>query len=243
MLLVFVTFTLGYRTKLFHLLSLVCITSLNARNIMVENGGTVVVNLLCFWTLFLPLGKRFSIARCAPPSRKAMRAAASSRSAGTQENAETAAQGAANNKTYALAIFGLLVQWSVIYFFNAVHKLPGEGWRDGTALHWFLHQDRIVTAFGIFSREHAPVWLLRAFTYTTLVVEGVLSFILLVPFAQVWLRRIAFVLALGLHGGIALTSRLGPFSYVMALFFVLPLSSRDWDWLKAHFFATSPSAA
>ena len=58
---VFLTFTVGYRTRLFHLLSLLCITSLNARNLLVENGGTVVMNLLCFWTAFLPLGRRVSI--------------------------------------------------------------------------------------------------------------------------------------------------------------------------------------
>jgi predicted DCC family thiol-disulfide oxidoreductase YuxK len=240
MLPVFVTFTLGYRTKLFHVLSLVCITSLNARNIMVENGGTVVVNLLCFWTLFLPLGKRFSIDALRSSLARGDASGVELSQRPSSEGAETPAQAAASNKTYALALFALLVQWSVIYFFNAVHKLPGEGWRDGSALHWFLHQDRIVTAFGIFAREHAPVWLLRCLTYATLVVEGVLAFILLVPFAQVWLRRVALVLALGLHGSIALTSRLGPFSYVMVLFFVLPLSSRDWDWLKAHFFRNKP---
>ena len=44
---VFLTFTIGYRTRLFHLLSLLCITSLNARNLLVENGGPVVMNLHC----------------------------------------------------------------------------------------------------------------------------------------------------------------------------------------------------
>src|SRR5215203_3594839 len=39
-LLVFLAFTLGYRTRLFHVLSAVCITSLNARNLFVQNGGT-----------------------------------------------------------------------------------------------------------------------------------------------------------------------------------------------------------
>jgi len=52
-LLVFLTFTLGYRTRLFHALSALCITSLNARNLFVENGGTVVVNILTLYTLFL----------------------------------------------------------------------------------------------------------------------------------------------------------------------------------------------
>src|SRR5262245_41997981 len=60
-LICFALFTVGYKTKLFHALSALCITSLNARNIFVENGGTVVVNILAIWTLFLPLGQRFSL--------------------------------------------------------------------------------------------------------------------------------------------------------------------------------------
>jgi len=60
-LLVFVLFTVGYKTRLFHVLSLICITSLHSRNLFNENGGSVVVNILGLWTLFLPLGSRFSV--------------------------------------------------------------------------------------------------------------------------------------------------------------------------------------
>jgi predicted DCC family thiol-disulfide oxidoreductase YuxK len=134
---------------------------------------------------------------------------------------------------YSLVVFALLLQWSAIYFFNVVHK-TGVGWHDGSALHWFLHQNRIVTWFGIVAREHAPYWLLRGLTYATLGVEATLAGILLVPFQQVWLRRAALVLALGLHGSIAATSRLGPFSYAMSAFFVWPLAAADWDWLRAR---------
>ena len=221
---VFLCFTVGYHTRLFHLLSFVCIASLDARNLFAENGGTVVINLLTFWTLFLPLGRRLSVDALITSlhTRSEQDSAALNRRLPTPE----AAQG-----FYSLAVFALLFQWTAIYFFNVVHK-TGVGWANGSAIHWFLHQNRIVTWFGIFAREHAPYWLLQGFTYVTLVVEGTLSVILLVPFKQVWFRRIAFLLAIGLHGGIAATSRLGPFSYVMVSFFFLTLSAADWHWLK-----------
>ena len=38
---VFACFTLGYRTRLFHVLSAILITSLHARNLFTENGGSV----------------------------------------------------------------------------------------------------------------------------------------------------------------------------------------------------------
>jgi predicted DCC family thiol-disulfide oxidoreductase YuxK len=234
-LLVFITFTLGYRTRLFQVLALVCITSLNARNILVENGGTVVVNLLAFWTVFLPLGKRLSLDALFASLRRDIETTPADLNRRTapppDAEASVVATFSGPNKVYALAMFAMLLQWSIIYFFNCVSKLPGRGWENGSALHWFLHQDRIVTALGIFLREHTPYFLLRVFSYGTLVVEGTLAFILLIPFGQRWLRRIALVLAIGLHGGIAATSRLGPFSYAMTVFFVIPLSAADWQLL------------
>jgi predicted DCC family thiol-disulfide oxidoreductase YuxK len=232
-LLVYLAFTVGYRTRLFHVLSLLCVTSINARNLLVENGGTVVMNLLCFWTLFLPLGQRLSVDALFESLRR-------------ETDEDTASlnrpreRPAASHRFYSLSVLALMLQWSAIYFFNVVHK-SGRGWRDGSAIHWFLYQDRIVTWFGVFAREHAPYWLLQGFAYGTLVVEAVLAGILLVPFEQVWTRRLALVLAAGLHGGIAATSRLGPFSYAMTVFFIWRLSAEDWSWLRRRFVAEAPT--
>ncbi len=231
-LLVFLAFTLGYRTRLFHALSLLCITSLNSRNLLLENGGTVVMNLLCFWTLFFPLGRRLSLDALFKSLQREREQGAADLNRRTSLSDE--AQG-----FYSLVVFALLLQWSAIYFFNVVHK-TGVGWRNGSAIHWFLYQDRIVTWFGIFAREHAPYWLLRGFAYATLVVEGALAGVLLVPFGQVWFRRLAFVLAVGLHGAIAATSRLGPFSYAMTAFFIWTLSAQDFRWLGRRLVSPAP---
>ncbi|MET0413815.1 MAG: DCC1-like thiol-disulfide oxidoreductase family protein, partial [Polyangiaceae bacterium] len=232
-LLVYLTYIVGYRTRLFQVLVLVCVTSLASRNVLVENGGTVVVSLLAFWTLFLPLGKRLSLDSLLYSLRHDVESSPDElnqrRQLPPDSDASSLPSFAGPNKVYALAMFALLLQWSIIYFFNCVSKLPGRGWENGSALHWFLHQDRIVTWLGIFMREHVPYVLLRVMTYATLVVEGTLAFILLIPFGQAWLRRLAFVFALGLHGVIAATSRLGPFSYGMMVFFVLPLRAADWN--------------
>ena len=232
-LIVFLAFTVGYRTRLFHLLSLLCITSLNARNLLVENGGTVVMNLLCFWTLFMPLGRRVSVDAL-------LRSLREQPDHGTADLNRRRGSDDSRQSFYSLVVLAMMLQWSVIYFFNVVHK-SGAGWRDGSAIHWFLYQDRIITWFGILAREHAPYWLLQAFTYATLVVEGALACILLIPFRQVPLRRLALLLAAGLHGGIAAMSRLGPFSYVMTVFFVWRLSAEDWTWLARRFVAPAPT--
>jgi predicted DCC family thiol-disulfide oxidoreductase YuxK len=226
-LVVFSLFTVGYKTRLFHLLSLICITSLHSRNLFNENGGSVVVNLIGLWTLFLPLGRRFSV----DAVTLSMRARHERSSVELNDRANPERPTA---RFVSLVVLALILQWSIIYFFNTVHK-TGVGWRDGSAIHYFLYQDRIVTAVGIWVREHVPYWVTQLMTRGTLWVEGTLAFILLVPFAQTHLRRLALLLALGLHGGIALLSRLGPFSYVMVSFFLLLLGEQDFRWLGRWF--------
>jgi predicted DCC family thiol-disulfide oxidoreductase YuxK len=224
-LLVFVCFTVGYRTRLFHILSAILITSLHSRNLFTENGGSVVTHALAIWTVFLPLGRCFSI----DAVRRSMKAVHE------QSSAELNRREAEPVTPFvSIVVLGLLLQWSVIYFFNCVHK-TGVGWRNHSAIYWFLYQDRIVTDLGVWAREHVPYGVFTLLTRMTLIVEGTLAFILLVPFWQKWLRRIAFLLALALHGNIALLSRLGPFSYVMVIFFLLLFGQEELDYLGRWF--------
>jgi hypothetical protein len=58
---VFISYLVGLKTRLCQVLALVCIVSLNSRISALENGGDMVVNILCLLTLFLPLGRRFSL--------------------------------------------------------------------------------------------------------------------------------------------------------------------------------------
>ncbi len=222
---VFVCFTVGYQTRLFHVLTAILITSLHARNLFVENGGSVVTHSLATWTLFLPLGQCFSI----DALRRSLREVhEQTPDALNQRSSEPV------KPFVSFIVFGLMLQWSVIYFFNAVHK-SGVGWQNRSAIYWFLYQDRIVTGLGVWAREHVPLAVFSALTSATLVIEFALAFILLVPFAQKWLRRVAFLLALGLHGNIALLSRLGPFSYVMVMCFLLWFGEEELQFLGRWF--------
>ncbi|HEX6277746.1 MAG TPA: DCC1-like thiol-disulfide oxidoreductase family protein, partial [Polyangiaceae bacterium] len=227
MLAIVVAYTLGIATKVMQVLAFISITSLDARNIFVENGGDVVVNLLAFITIPLPLGRCFSIDAVV----RSLRA--------RRENSPAAL----NDRTYpspslepvvSLAVLALFLQLAVIYFFNAVHK-DGAGWRNGSSIWYFLWQDRIVTKLGIFLRERVSYEVTQLFTYGTLAIEFALPAIVLFPFFRTWVMRLALLLGLGLHGGIALTSRLGPFSYAMVLMYVPLLAARDAELLGRWF--------
>lgn len=119
------------------------------------------------------------------------------------------------------AMGGLVAQLAVIYFFNWVHK-DTEGWAEGRVVHDVLHQDRIVTAFGVWARQFVTPTVSSTLTQLTLLIEGLLPVALLWPGLTV--RRVAVVTGLALHFGFALAMNLGVFSFVMmcAWFFVLP---------------------
>jgi predicted DCC family thiol-disulfide oxidoreductase YuxK len=227
MLLAFVSYTVGYRTRLCQVLAFISITSLDARNMFVENGGDVLVNLMAALTMFLPLGRRFSV--------DAMLGSLRARHETSVDALNDRDNPPAPAETFvSLVVLALMLQLATIYFFNYVHK-DGVGWKNGSVLHWFLHQDRIVTRLGVFLREHMPFPALRAFGYGALAIEAALPAILLFPFFRTWMHRIGLLLGIGLHGGIALTSRLGPFSYAMMLFFVLFLGAKDFALLGRWF--------
>jgi predicted DCC family thiol-disulfide oxidoreductase YuxK len=227
MLAVCIAYTLGIATKLMQVLAFISITSLDARNIFVENGGDVVVNLLAFLTIPLPLGRRYSI----DAVRRAFRARHETSVAALNDRTNPAPT---VEPVVSLAVLALFLQLAVNYFFNAVHK-DGMGWKNGNSIWYFLWQDRIVTRLGIFLRENVSYEVTQYFTWGTLVIEFSLPVILLFPFFRTWMVRLALLLAIGLHGGIALTSRLGPFSYAMLLMYMPLLPPRDFDLIGRWF--------
>ncbi|HKU37900.1 MAG TPA: HTTM domain-containing protein [Polyangiales bacterium] len=199
---VYVCFLIGYRTRLFHVLSWLSLLSLQTRVSLLSNGGDYVFCTLMLWTAFMPLGARWSV--------DALRS-------GREPTSEL---------FVSLSVFALRMQLFVIYLFNAWNK-SGESWREGTAVYYMLQQARIVTALGVWVREHAPLSLLRALTYGTLVIEWAIALLIVLPSRNRWPRRIAIALIWGLHLNIALLANLGVFSPVMLVFSLCLLGSED----------------
>lgn len=217
-------FTLGWFTKAAHVLSLLCIISIHSRNILLENGGDVVMNLWWVWTLFLPLGRRFSI--------DALRVSWRRKEGPAGLNARAPP---ARAPVWSLAVFAVLLQLAAIYFLNTVHK-SGRTWMDGTALAWTLEQDRIVTWIGLWVRDVWPQGILKAMTWGTLAIEGAAPVLLLSPIATTWTRRVAFVSLAGLHLGIFMMTDVGLFSPTMVVAYLLLLTPPDIElgkrWLR-----------
>jgi len=223
---VYLCFLFGYRTRLMHVLSWLCLVSLQVRVDLLANGADFVFSDLLLWTAFLPLGRRFSLDALLHSLRHAGDSdfEALQRLAGARRDTQP---------VVSLAVLAGTLQLCVIYLFNAVHK-TGQTWRDGTAVYWLVHQERIVTGFGVWLREHLSLPAFQLFTYSTLVIEWALPWLILSAWGKPWTRRAAIFGVFGLHGGIALLSNLGLFSPVMMVYALLLIEPADWNALQAR---------
>ncbi len=127
-----------------------------------------------------------------------------------------------------LAAFALVLQLATSYFFNAIQK-GGPTWRHGSAVHYVLYQNRMVTWFAVWMRGHMPLWFSRVLSYSALATEGLLPALLLVPIRRVWTRRAAILAIVGLHLGFQCFINLGVFSWAMIGYTPFLLTAADWS--------------
>ncbi len=225
--LVYVLYLVGWKTRWMQLLALLCIESLNFRFLVVQHGGAVVVNILAALTLFLPLGRRYSVDAWLQSLRHGGDATVEDLARARWRDLRK------RSATVSVAFFVLCLQFAVIYFFNTVQK-TGPSWRDGSAVHDLAWVNRLATPLAVWLRTHGLATLSPILSWGTLVVEGVLPLLILSPWLQRWLRPVAFLLILGLHGGISSLSRLAAFSWAMMCFGTLLLTPSLLDWLEAR---------
>ena len=219
--LVYLCFLLGYRTRVMHVLSWLSLVSLQMRADILCSGADFVFSDLVLWSAFLPLGRRFSL-------DAVLRSLRSGNDTDLQGLRYVSSAPRDTRPVVSLGVLALIMQLVIIYFFNTVQK-NGANWRDGTAVYWLVHQERIVTAFGLWARETLPLWTFQSLSYATLVVEGAIPLLILSPWGRPWTRRIAIVCMLSMHFGMALMSNLGLFSPIMMTYSLCLIEARDWD--------------
>ncbi len=138
---------IGYRTWTATLVCWLVVVSVHNRNDVVVDGCDMMHRLLLFWSLFQPLGTLWSV--------DAFRRGSVLPSRPWVYNAASAA---------------LTVQMASVYFFAALLK-TGDAWRkDFTAVWFALNWEVFATPVGLWLRQFHD--LLRAFTVSTLIIEG-----------------------------------------------------------------------
>jgi predicted DCC family thiol-disulfide oxidoreductase YuxK len=230
---VYLALLVGWRTTLMRFLAPICLISLHARVTLVENGGDWMLCELIVWSAFLPLGRRFSVdaVRASLRHRREMTAAELADRAAMRATArpdDSLVDATTDvNRVVTLAAFAILLQLAISYFFNAIQK-GGETWRHGTAVHYVLYQNRMVTWFGVWMRSYMTPALSRVLSYAALATESVLPVLILSPFWRTWTRRAAVLAIIGLHIGFQTFINLGVFSWTMMGYTPFLLTASEW---------------
>ena len=224
----------GWHARLFAALTFLSMTSLDNRLVMVENGGYVVVNLVTLYACFLPIERRFSV----DALRRSLR---ERREAHRRRSERSPPPPEATRDYVSLAVFLVVLNLAVVYFFNVINK-SGELWRKGETVHYVLWINRMATGIAVFLRKILPMWSTRGMTWTTICVEALLVPWILWPAAR---RRSTRTLALfgiwGLHVMFGVMFRLGPFSWFMMGWSFTLLAREQWDLLDAFYRARARS--
>lgn len=219
----YVMLLVGWRTKIWQVLALFWVTGMNGRVLLIENGGYVVHNLLLLWTMFLPLGDRFSVDALLRSLRRRKEATAD------DLNDRSELTEPWRFAPY-VSIVGLIlvVQISAIYYFNVIHK-TGPAWKNGTAVHYVMYVDRMVNPLIGWTRDLIPFPLYLFMTKMVLSFEAAIPLCLFSPLARAWARRAVVFMMIILHVGFGSTFVLGPFAWALCVFSTLLFTRDDWE--------------
>lgn len=233
-LFVYVCFLIGWKTRAFHVASLVCLVSLTGRNILLEGVGNHVAIALLAFTAFLPLGSRFAL-----DSLRTAMAARDEKSApelnDRRRPTDDAIQGARAPgwSPASFAAFAVLAQLAVIYLVAAMQQ-KGEAWRDGSALHYALGAERWVSAAGAAARGWLGPGALSAWTRAFRAAEWAVPVLVFLPVFPRVTRGLAVGLALFHALTIGIFFEFGLYGWSLAAASLLLIPTETWEQIASH---------
>jgi hypothetical protein len=198
----------GWQTPLATLMSFILTISIHGRNPATMHGGDHLIRGLLFWSIFLPLGAKWSVDACGEGRKPEGKSALS------------------------LGTFAFIGQLFIMYLFAAMWKWSPEWRNKSTAVLLALQVDILSTRFGKWVREFE--WVCEWLTRSSLWLETVGPAVLLLPF-HVGLQRLLVIFAfVGFHLGLALTMELSLFPFIACCAWMALLPSSFWDRLETH---------
>lgn len=235
-LLVYVGLLIGYKTRVFQALSLVCLVSLGSRNILLENQGNFAATALLFFTLFLPLGSRYSIDECvAEIGTQDEKTAADLNDRKTSSEVEIAAARSPGWSPVSLAALAVTLQIALILISSALwHRT--DAWKSGYALHQALFVERWASNLGALMRT-APAGLLRGLSYLLLAAEWAVPVLIFIPVARRVTRGLAVGLLIAYALVLGLFFSLGLYAWTLLAAAMLLVPRETWDVFEGQFSA------
>ena len=193
----------GYRTRIFLLVSWLLMISLQNRNGIILSGGDMLLRSLLLFAIFLPMGARWSI------------------------DANQRNESSTPNALKSWAGFCLMLQLAFVYLFVLYIRRGGPHWWDGTALHYAFSIDQMTTPLGAMLKGQHGI--LSNATYATIALEFLGPILIFCPFANHRIRAIVVPCMLAMHIGIPFFLNIGLFPWISCVswFFLIP--SMFWD--------------
>lgn len=182
----FITFflILGYRTRLFTVLSWIFLVSLQNRNPFIQQSGDDLLRLVLFFGIFMPWGYFYSA-----DSKKSIPIV---------------------KHYFSLSSLGYLILIASVYIFSAIQKSSPEWRTEGTALYYALSLDQLKVGIGDWLYQFPT--LMKVLTFLVFYYfELLVPILLLLPFTTKKFRGLIVSSIIILHLGIASTIYVGLF--------------------------------
>lgn len=207
----------GYKTRFALFCAFIMNVSVHNRNWLVNNGGDDVLRAILFYSIFLPLNKRFSLDAALTEVKT--------------PNPH------AKNDYYSSWVLVVTLQVFAIYFISYILKNHPMWRSDFTAIYYSSRLDIFTTEFGRWFRQFTG--LSKFSTFVTAYLEWLGPIILIIPFGfgkKWWISRLALVVIfIGFHAGIALTMNIGLFAYICMTLWTIFLPKPFWDKLESFY--------
>ena len=212
-----VLLALGWRTRIATFVSWFLLCSLQARNEFVLDGGDHLLRHLLFWSLFLPLGARWSL---------------DARRRGAPE---------AGSLVFSPASAALLLKVAAVFLVTGLAKTGPEWTSDGTAIRYALDRRWWIQPFGewLLAHRFLPELLTPAVRWW----EILGPLLLFVPVATVPLRLLGIAGLWAMLGGLGLGLELNLFPFITGSGLLAFLPGALWDRLGQRFAVFRASAA
>jgi len=197
----------GFQTRLASIMTFLMVASVQGRNYLILQGGDDLLRVMLFWSMFLPLGARFSVdAALAAPVAAADRA----------------------KRIFSVASTTIALQLLAMYLVSAVLK-TGPTWHaQGSAIHFALHHEAFATTFGQWFRQ-LPAPVLQYMTWSVYYVELLGTLLFFSPFKSGWTRSAQVLIFMSFHFGLLVCMELGHFPWVALGAWLIMLPSWFWD--------------
>lgn len=189
----------GFATRLATIGCWILTVSIHIRgSIMLVNGGDILLTQMLFWSMFLPLGKHWSLDSILSKRKSAIL-----------------------EPIVSMASVAILLQIFFMYFFTVLMKL-NDIWYSGQALENALSYEIYVTPLGGYLLHYPG--LLKFLTYGILCLEFFGPFLFFIPWKTAYFRLALGAAFVSLHIAIEMTMTVALFSYmcISALMLFLP---------------------